>query len=351
MGIRVLFDIFHPADVHFFKNAIKTFVGRGDEVMVTSRDKDIALELLSQLGIKNRKISKKGNGPVGLLLELARRDFTLLKIARRFKPTIYIGNNSPNAAHVAWYMRCPSIIFEDTEIHRFNHRVYYPFVSEIHSPDCYRLKLGLKHKIYPGYHALAYLHPNHFIPDLDIAKRYIKYSEKKTVLIRFVDWGSIHDMGIAKLSNKDKINIVKKIEEHALVLISSEAKLPTELEPKRISVFGDDIHQIICHADLVVGDSATMCSEAALLGTPSIYIDERGRGYTDELDEKYGLCFNFKPNQMEAVHSKSIELLALENTRDYFKNNHMRMISDKIDVSTYQIEQIDRLAVKYSKSI
>jgi len=343
MSIKVLFDIFHPADVHFFKHTIKALFKRGDEVMVASRDKDIALDLLYQLGIENREISRKGKGPFGLLLELFFRDFKLFEIARSFKPDIYVGNNSPNVAHIAWLMRQPSLIFEDTEIHRLNHSIYNPFVTEVHSPDCYRINLGRKHKVYSGYHTLAYLHPNHFMPDPDIAKRYIKHPEKKTVLIRFVDWGSIHDMGITKLSDKDKIHIVKKIEERAFVLISSEAQLPAELEPKRISVFGDDIHQIIYHSDLVVGDSATMCSEAAILGIPSIYIDERGRGYTSEQDTKYGLCFNFKPNQIDSVLSKAIELLAIDNIRKHFREKHKRLLSEKIDVSVYQIDQIDRL--------
>jgi len=343
MTTRALFDIFHPADVHFFKNAIKILMDRGDEVMVASRDKDIALVLLYQLGIENRNISRKGDGPVGLFVELVIRDFRLLRIVRDFKPNIYMGNNSPNTAHIAWLMRKPSIIFEDTEIHKLNHLVYYPFAAEVHSPDCYRLNLGKKHKTYPGYHQLAYLHPNHFKPDVDIAQRYIQHLEKKVVLFRFVDWGSIHDMGVGKFSDKDKINIVKKLQKYASILISSEAKLPPELESKRISAFGDDIHHVLYYSDLVIGDSATMCSEAAVLGTPSIYIDERGRGYTDELDVKYGLCFNFKPDQTDAVISESIELLALDSTRKYFKEKHKILLSNKIDVSAYQVEQIDRL--------
>ena len=344
MGIKVLFDIFHPADVHFFKNAINALVKRGDEVMVTSRDKDITLDLLIQLGIENRSISRKGKGPSGLFLELISRDFRLLKIARSFRPNIFIGNNSPNVAHIAWLMRQPSIIFEDTEIHRLNHHIYYTFATEVHSPDCYRIGFGKKHKVYPGYHTLAYLHPNHFIPSKDIFERYINNSDKKVVLIRFVDWGSIHDIGIRKLNDKDKINIVNKIQEHAEVIISSETKLSPEHESKRISALGDDIHHVMYYSDLIIGDSATMCSEAAVLGTPSIYIDERGRGYTDELDIKYGICFNFKPNQIEAILSRCIELLAADNTREHFKENHKLIVSNKIDVSAYQIEQIDRLA-------
>lgn len=344
MGNRVLFDIFHPADVHFFKNAIRTLTERGDDVLVTSRDKDIALDLLAQLGIDNKKISKKGKGPLGLMLELVIRNLRLLRIARKFKPHIFIGNNSPSVAQIAWLMRRPSIIFEDTEIHRFNHRAYYPFVTEVHSPDCYQLKLGRKHKTYPGYHALAYLHPNHFEPNPDISKRYLNDSEKKIVLIRFVEWGSIHDVKAGKLSDRDKIDMVETLQEYASVYISSEANLPAELESCRISVFGEDIHHIMYDADLVIGESATMCSEAATLGTPSIYIDKKGRGYTRELDIKYGLCFNFKPHQLNTVLSKSLDLLSMNSIREHFKKNREKMLFDKIDVAAYQIEQIDRLA-------
>jgi len=346
MGMKVLFDVFHPADVHFFKNVIRALVQRGDEVLVTSRDKDIALKLLTQLGIEHSEISKKGKGLAGLLAELIIRDFKFLKIARNFKPDIYLGNNSPNVAHVAWLMRRPSIIFEDTEIHRFNHKVYYPFVTEVHSPDCYRLDLGRKQKKYPGYHCLAYLHPNHFTPDPDIARKYLKKEDKKTVLIRFVDWSSIHDMRVNRLSERVKIDIVKKLQQYASVFISSEDKLPSDLESLRIYVFGDDIHHVLYYSDMVIGDSATMCSEAAVLGVPSIYIDERGRGYTDELDKKYGRCFNFRPNQIEAILSKSTELLTSDNRLENGEERRNRILSDKIDVADYQIKQIDRLTSK-----
>jgi predicted glycosyltransferase len=51
--VKVLFDIVHPADVHFFRNSIYTLLRRGDEVVVTSRKKDITVELLNALGIKH----------------------------------------------------------------------------------------------------------------------------------------------------------------------------------------------------------------------------------------------------------------------------------------------------------
>jgi hypothetical protein len=40
--MKILIDIGHPAHVHFFKNAIRELEGRGHEVKVTARDKEVA---------------------------------------------------------------------------------------------------------------------------------------------------------------------------------------------------------------------------------------------------------------------------------------------------------------------
>jgi predicted glycosyltransferase len=89
-----------------------------------------------------------------------------------------------------------------------------------------------------------------------------------------------------------------------------------------------------------------MCSEAAALGTPAIYIDEKGRGYTDELERAYGLCFNYVPGDYPGIETRALELLALDNIRGSFRPAHERMLAEKINVSAYQVEQIDRLVAQ-----
>jgi predicted glycosyltransferase len=44
--MKVLIDIGHPAHVHFYKNTIKELEAKGHEVLVTARDKDVAINLL-----------------------------------------------------------------------------------------------------------------------------------------------------------------------------------------------------------------------------------------------------------------------------------------------------------------
>ncbi len=346
--MKVLFDMVHPADVHFFKQTITLLRNRGDTVLITSRQKDITLELLDALGLENICISHKGMGAVGLFIELLQRDVELWKIARQFEPDIFIANNSPCGTHIAWLRGRPSLVFDDTEIHRFNRYLYSPLVTEVHSPQCYRLKSGSKRRYYPGYHALAYLHPNHFQPDPDVLRQVGLTPEEPMALVRFVEWGAMHDIGLKTLSSSDKFRIVEMISAHMKVFISSEAELPRELEIYRLHIPIEQMHHILYYARMVVGESASMGAEAAVLGTPAVYYDELGRGYTDELQNKYGLCFHYRTDDVEGFMNKILELVEIGDTRTYFEEAQIRLLRENIDVAAYQIQQIDRLMAENS---
>ena len=75
---------------------------------------------------------------------------------------------------------------------------------------------------------------------------------------------------------------------YARVFISSESELPVELESYRLPTKPEMIGHVLAHATLVFGESATMVSESAMLGVPGIYIDNTGRYYTRDLQDKYG---------------------------------------------------------------
>jgi predicted glycosyltransferase len=343
--MKVLFDIVHPADVHFFKHSIASLLQRGDEVIITSREKDITVELLDTLGMKHSTISRLGKGPLGLFTELITREIALWKIAKTFTPDIYVSNNSPCAAHIAWLMRRPSIVFDDTETNRYHRRLYYPVVTQIHSPNCYRSSLGAKQCFYPGYHALAYLHPNHFSPDPQVLQRSGLDPAEPMVLLRFVGWGALHDVGRKRLKPEDKHRIVRLAKKYGRVLISSELPLPDDLESYRLQLSVAEIHHLLYYIKLLVSDSGSMTSEAVVLGAPAIYCDDVGLGYTDEQQEKYGLCFNVKPDDIEAILETITKLMTSDDTRQHFAEARARLLHDKIDVASYQLEQIDRLGI------
>ena len=49
--MKILFDMGHPAHVHFFKNTIWELEKKGHQVKVTARDKDVTIALLEAYGI------------------------------------------------------------------------------------------------------------------------------------------------------------------------------------------------------------------------------------------------------------------------------------------------------------
>jgi predicted glycosyltransferase len=209
---------------------------------------------------------------------------------------------------------------------------------------CYRDSIGKKQKIYDSYHSLAYLHKNNFTPDKSVLSNNGIPVDERYVFIRFVSWGAMHDVGLMQLTHEQKTELVKDISRFAKVLISAEGELEEDLKQYQINVPIQDIHHVLAFADLVVGESATMCSEASVLGTFSVYIDEKGRGYTDELQEKYSLCETYKPEDFRSVKESVMNFLqGGEKRLEEVKINYQRMIDEKLDLSSYQLEQIERL--------
>ena len=106
----------------------------------------------------------------------------------------------------------------------------------------------------------------------------------------------------------------------------------------------EKIHDALYYADLLYGESATMASEAACLGTPAIYIDDRGRGYTDEQEEKYGLVFNFSASAEDQRRSiqKGVEILRAPEERVRWREKARRMVGEKDDLTGFLTEKVLR---------
>src|SRR5690606_26633381 len=103
--------------------------------------------------------------------------------------------------------------------------------------------------------------------------------------------------------------LVKSLTKRGRVLISSERPLPASLEQYRFRASPETIHHFIAHARMLIGESATMASEAAVLGTAAFYIADTGRGYTDEQEERYGLVFNYRRSEAAEAFDRIEQLL------------------------------------------
>lgn len=342
--MRILIGISHPKHVYMFKNLIEKMANRGHEIKVVVVEKEITEYLLKQFKIPYESIGKNQNSVFKKILNLPIWEYKTLKIACKFKPDIFIGQALPHLAHVSAILRKPFIVFEDTEHVQNLHRIVLPFAEAVVTPNCYRNDLGKKQKRFDGYFELAYLHPNYFKPDPRVFQRLGFNYKNKYIILRFVSWEALHDIGQHGLDIDTKRKLVKTMEKYGKVFISSEKKLPEDLEKYRIRLSANDMHNFMYHATLLIGESATMSSECAILGVPSIFIDFEGRGYTDEEEEKYGLIYRFstqKKDQLRAFE-KAIQLLEKSDLKYEWEKKRETLLNDKIDVTQFMIDFVEK---------
>ncbi len=330
--MKFLFDLQHPAHLHVFRNVILRLQEDGHQVLITGRDKDILIQLADSYHIPVEVFGKAGKGVVNLGKELLYRQWKLNGIIRKYKPDVMMAVAGTFISLLGWMRRIPTYVFYDTEHATVSNLLAYPFCKCIYVPRCYRKPIRWNHVRYNGYHELAYLHPNYFTPDESVLKEVGIQPGEIFTLLRFVNWGAGHDIGLSGLTAENKERAINEFGTYGRVLITSEAELPPDLEPFRLRLDVGRVHSLMAHAALIFGESATMASEGAVMGVPGVYIDPVGRGYTDEQEKVYGIVFNFTHNQQEQAIDKGISILN-GYQREKWRAIGKRIIEEKIDVT------------------
>jgi len=341
--MKILIDIGHPAHVHYFRNFIKIMKNKGYKFLILARDKEVSHQLLNAYRINYITRGKGNDGIFGKLIYLVKINVFVMKQALGFKPDIFLSFSSPYAAQVSWVLRKPHIAFTDTEHAKLGNIAFVPFSTIVCTPSCYKDKIGTKHIKFNSYMELLYLSSKYFKPDINIYKLLgLNYGEKYAIL-RFVSWKANHDIGHKGITKENKVNAFNKFSKYAKVFISSEGPLPKILEKYRINIKPEKMHDAIAYASLLYGESSTMASESAVLGTPAIFLDNDGRGYTDEEEKKYGLIYNYTESKVDQLKSieKGVELLSKKNVKTEWAEKRDRMLAEKIDATDYMVWLIE----------
>jgi predicted glycosyltransferase len=346
--MRLLVDILHPAHVHVFRNLAEELAARGHKVFFTLREKECARELLDQYYIPYEILSRQRTNS-GLVGEFLQRTTKLWRVVEHFRPHFLTGVMGPSIAVVGRLRRLSGMdrvrtaIFYDTEMAKITNWFSYPLADYVCTPDCYQRKVFGNHIVYPGYHELAYLHPNRFTADPDVVHRAGVDPTQRYFIVRFVSYAASHDLRTSGLTRSCKIELVKLLTAYGRVLISSEGDLPSELEPYRLDIPASHIHHFLAFAALLVGESATMASECAVLGVPSFYISPIGRGYTDEQERRYGLVFNFTGERFHGDWlTKLREFLENPGAAALARQGRARLLADKVDTTQWMIDFFER---------
>lgn len=340
--MRVVVTIQHPAHVHVFRHAIDELEARGHEVRVFAREKEVVVDLLVDHGIDHEVLA----GSAGSLPSLARVQATyelrLLRRARRFDPDVIAAVGGVAATHVASLLGAKSVVFYDTEHAALIKRLAYPFADVICTPDCYAEPVAGTHHSYPGYHELAYLHPDRFSPDSAALSPLGVDPTDRFVVVRTVDWGASHDVGHGGFEGIHEV--VARLEDRgARVFLSAEGSLPPDLESHRLSTPPGSIHDVLAFADCFVGEGATMAAESAVLGTPAVYVNSLELGYLSELEFDYGLVFGHGgPDRHERALSTA-EVILDEADDEKWERRRTALLSEKVDVTDVLVREIESL--------
>ncbi len=337
--MKLLIDILHPAHVHFFRNFITEMKNRGHTLLVTARKKDVATDLLEEYGIEHTIISAMGKGKIGLGKELLSRNWRMYKLCRKFKPDLLTGVMGPSIATMGALLRIPRIVFYNNENAHATNWFVYPLANAVCTSSSYAKKINGNHITYQGYHEFAYLHPTYFTPEKTKVMESGINPDKPYILVRFVSWQASHDVGQGGLT--DKIAVIRQLQRYGKVYITSESSVPPELQRHVLKLKQKkDLFHAIAYASLVFGEGATIASEAAMLGTPAVYVNSLQLGYLQEQERDYGLVHNF--TTQEPALQKAIEILKTKNAKQEYHKRREKLLSEKIDVTQWMVEFVEK---------
>jgi len=350
--MKVLIVLNHPAHYFIFKYTVINLHKFNIQTQYLIREKDILENLLQSEGVEYIKICTKRERKVTAFsviskgaIEFVKQEFNLLRFVVKWKPDLMIGTDIA-ITHVGRLLLIPSFVFneDDYEINKLYCKSSYPFATKIISPDICSVGPFLFKKIsYNGIQKMAYTHPKYFNPDFSKISEYIEGYDRYFI-IRLVSLTSGHDIeGKHSGLNEDLIDkIIKKLEPLGKIIINSEGVVNSKYEKYILKIDVNKMHHLLAYADIFIGDSQTMCTEAGLLGTPFIrFNDFVGKiAVLNEIEQKYKLGYGVKTSNPQQLIECIDEILTIPGFKTVWKERKVKIFNEKIDVTQWYTDYI-----------
>ena len=339
--MKILIDIGHPAHVHNYRNLAKDLETKGHEVFWTVKDIDVAKRLLSYYGFNYTILPKKSDNLAAKVWKQFLYDAILLRFCIQKKIDFAIGT-SVSVAHVSRVSRVKSVVFDDDddEVQPLVTKYVNPYADFLFSPSALAGKRRKSDTIYyPGYHELAYLHPKQFTPDPGTLTELGISPGEPFFIMRFNVFKAHHDVGVKGLSLDQKLKLIEILKPIGRVFITTEREIEPELKDYQLKVAPEKMHSLMSFATMFIGDSQTMTSEAAILGTPAIKCNSfAGRlSVPNELESRYNLCYSFLPQDFNLMLEKIKELISIPDLKIEWKIRKENMLKEKVDVTAFWV--------------
>ena len=319
--------------VYIFKNLYFDLIKNGHEILVLASNKEMTCQLLDKFGITYKLMGRNQKRIIGKLVQVIKYSFITFFQAIQFKADLFLGFGYIHFAAVSFILNKPFLFPDDTEVAKNVPKLLMPFTSSFITTSGFKNRLSKKQIWFNGNLELSYLHPNRYENKLKNLK------EDNYVLIRFVSWEAFHDIGHNGISLTAKRKLVQELSKTHKIYIASEGQLSNEFEKFQLNIPVDKIHEFVSGADLVIGESPTMTTEAAMLGTPAICISSwacEALGNFEELS-KLDLIYCFKPQREDDSIKKAIELLKTKGLKEIWKKKSIEFINSRIDVTSFLV--------------
>ena len=334
--MRILIDIGHPGHVHYFKNTISHLKKNNHEVIIIARDREVIKILLKKLDLPYISRGKGKNSRFGKFLYMLHANFLIFRVALKFKPDLFLSFSSPYAAQVSSLLGKYNIALNDTEHTDGIHSKFtYPFSSTILTPSSYQNDLGEKQIRFNSVVEGLYLHKQYFTPNSNVRKDLKLKENEEYVIIRFVSWNAHHDYGESGLDLKTKRDLIKILKTKYKVFISSEGEMSPEFKEYQIHISAEKMHDVLAYSSIFIGESATMASESALLGTQAVYINSLPLMCYLKLEQEAGILKHFESS--EGVVEYVSKLIEDPNLKSSAKEISETMQKDFINPTNFLI--------------
>jgi len=346
--MKYLFFTNTPAQVHQYRNAVAELRSRGRDVLVLAREYGCTEPLLDYYDLPYRLYGTAETAKFSLFRQLPKHYARIAAEALRYDPDCVFGRGS-YAALAGAVARAPVVLVDDSETTDLDHAVSKPFTDAFLTPHTFEKDLGESHYEFRGFKELAYLHPETYEPQTYIREELGVGDDEPYVFVRLNAFGSHHDVGREGFGPDQRRRLVEALAERATVFVSDEGG---EMDLDETPARAYDLHPALLHdalaeADLLVADTQTMVTEAALLGTPAIrsnsFVGDDDMGNFVDL-ERQGLVYNLR--EFDAVLAAATDLLDDPGTEARWRRIRDDYLADKVNLTEVVVgvaENADRL--------
>jgi|YelNatPaOPRAMG01_1025707.scaffolds.fasta_scaffold03672_11 predicted glycosyltransferase len=341
---KILIDILTPKHVLFFNSLSQRLIKRGFEVFFTTRRYSEVEGMMDLLKVDAQVLGRHGGADLfKKLLAYSERVRLLAEIAKRERPALMLSGGSPEAARVAFGLKIPHFMVNDSPHASAVGRLTAPLSDKIFTPWIIPvgdwLALGAPKgsvERYRGLDPVIWL--KDFKPkeavlselNLDANKPIISYRPEEFQAAYLGSREPKTSPLIKKILSKLKARL--KMDFQIVIMARYGSRKPYYEYFRREAIYADkcvDARSLIYFSSAFISGGGTMLAESALLGTPAISIYP-GSTRVEEYLLKKGLAWKHKsqylterilssfltmpPSARAAMRSKARQIL--ENMED-----------------------------------